>query len=300
VKSILQTSQWANFKKSTGWEIFENSGIFIHKRNLPLSKSFLYIPEIEFSLIDKNLVGWVKQLIQENNCIFARVEIIDPESETITKQMFSSGFIRAFEQVQPKWRQIIDISSDEQEILSQMRQKGRYNVRLAERKGVKIASGRTTNFVRAFYGLYAQTVERERITGRDQKYFENMVDKFSDTDYLDIYTATYDGEPMAAAVIGFYGGVASYLYGGSSRRHKEVMAPYLMHYHIIKDAKSWGCKTYDLIGRDQPDKSGKWAGVTKFKEQFGGRAIEITGSFDLVEKKTAYNIFKFAERLRRK
>ncbi len=300
MKSILQTSQWANFKKSTGWEIFEDFGIFIHKRNLPLSKSFLYIPEIEFDLVDKSLIDWVEQLMRENNCIFARVEIIDPEDEKITKQMFSSGFIRAFEQVQPKWRQIIDISPDEQEILSQMHQKGRYNVRLAERKGVKISFGRTASFIETFYKLYSQTVEREKITGRDQKYFENMVDKFSDTDYLDIYTATYDGEPVAAAVIGFYGGAASYLYGGSSRRHKEVMAPYLMHYQIIKDAKSRGCKTYDLIGRDQPEKSGKWSGVTKFKEQFGGEAVEIAGSFDLVNQKTAYNIFKIAERSRRK
>jgi lipid II:glycine glycyltransferase (peptidoglycan interpeptide bridge formation enzyme) len=300
VKSILQTSQWANFKKSTGWKIFENFGVFVHKRSLPFSKSFLYIPEIEFDHVEENLINWVKQLIQENNCIFTRIEIIDPENEKITKQMFSSGFIRAFEQIQPKWRQIIDISPNEQKILSQMRQKGRYNVRLAERKGVKIASGRSTDFVRTFYGLYAQTIDRERIAGRDLKYFKNMVDKFSDTDYLDIYTATYDREPVAAAVIGFHGGVASYLYGGSSRRHKEVMAPYLMHYQIIKDAKLRGCKTYDLIGRDQPGKSEKWAGVTKFKEQFGGEAVEIAGSFDLVNKKIAYNIFKIAERLRRR
>jgi lipid II:glycine glycyltransferase (peptidoglycan interpeptide bridge formation enzyme) len=73
-----------------------------------------------------------------------------------------------------------------------------------------------------------------------------------------------------------------------------------MHYRIIRDAKLRGCTSYDLIGRDKPEQSGKWAGVTKFKEQFGGRAVEIAGSYDLIEKKTTYNIFKFVERLRRK
>lgn len=300
MKSILQTSQWANFKKSTGWEIFENSGVYVHKRNLPLSQSFLYVPEVDFELVNERLIDWIKQLMDENSCIFVKAEIINPESEQIAKKMLSTGFVRAFEQVQPKWRQIIDISPEEQEIISKMHPKGRYNVRLAERKGVKVTSGRNRKDIKTFHDLYNQTVEREKITGRSREYFENMVDKFSDTDYLEIYTASCDGEAIASAVVSFYGGVASYLYGGSSRRHKEVMAPYLMHWQIIKDAKSRGCGTYDMIGRDKPGNSGKWAGVTRFKEQFGGEAVEITGSFDLIGKKSAYSVFKLAEKMRRK
>jgi len=73
-----------------------------------------------------------------------------------------------------------------------------------------------------------------------------------------------------------------------------------MHWRIICDAKKKNCKTYDMIGRSAPGKSGKWTGVTRFKEQFGGQAVEILGSYDFVRDSLRYGIFKIAEKLRRK
>lgn len=303
MRSILQTHEWAKFKASQGFEILEIDGLFVHKRNLPFGQNFLYLPEVSASQVTPEHIEKLKKLTRENNSIFARLEIIDRFTENADQMIKAFGFVKAFEEVQPKWRQVIDISSGEHEVLSQMKQKGRYNLHLAERKGVIVKNESLkseSDTLRAFYDLYLQTVKREGITGRTSDYFQKMVDNFTDTDYLEIFLATYQNKPIAAALISFYEGVASYLYGGSSREYREVMAPYLMHWKAIQKAKERGCRSYDLLGRSAPERQGKWSGVTRFKEQLGGEAVEILGSYDYVNKSFWYSAFKFAEKIRRK
>jgi len=298
MKSILQSKEWSEFKKSQGFEIFELDGLFVHKRNLPAGRNFLYIPEADASAVNQGHLDQIKKLTKEQKSVFARLEIADNFTENADQMIQALGFIKAFEEVQPKWRQIIDISRAESDILSQMKQKGRYNLHLAEKKGVEVKKG--SENLKIFYDLYGQTVKREGITSRSLQYFENMVDKFKNTDYLEIYLATYQEEPVAGALITFYDGLASYMYGGSSRGHKEVMAPYLLHWKIMQDAKERGCSKYDLLGRTKPGKEGKWAGVTRFKEQLGGEAVEILGSYDFINQNFNYKLFKTVEKLRRK
>ncbi len=308
MKSVLQSKEWAEFKKSQGFEIFELDGLYVHKRNLPAGRNFLYIPEADASAVNQGHLDEIKKLAKEQKSIFARLEIADKFTDNADQMIKALGFIKAFEEVQPKWRQIIDISRPEDDILAQMKQKGRYNLHLAERKGVKIQTSNLKSqndsekikAVEGFYKLYSETVKREGITGRSPEYFQKMIDNFADTDYLEIYLATYQNEPVAAALITFYDGLASYMYGGSSRSHKEVMAPYLMHWKIIQDAKTRGCTKYDLLGRTKPETEGKWAGVTRFKEQLGGEAVEILGSYDFVNQNFGYKLFKTVEKLRRK
>jgi len=322
VRSILQTTEWAEFKKTQGFEILHLGEIFVHKRSLPLGQSFLYLPEVDTDDINPAQLEELKKITREQKSVFARVEFLNPFSENFHKLIRSMRFVPAFEQVQPKWRQIVDLAGSEEEILAGMRPKGRYNIRLAERHQVRIQISKfkvqndpfdatqghpeqsrmddneKLKIVETFYKLYNETTRRERISGRSLEYFQNMVDKFKGSDYLEIYIATYRGEPVAAATVSFCGGVASYLYGGSSREHKEVMAPYLLHWQVMRDAKERGCKAYDLIGRSAPGKEDKWSGVTRFKEQFGGKAVEVLGSYDYVNKPTWYWTFKTVEKLR--
>ncbi len=304
MRSILQTHEWAEFKKTQGFEVLRLGEIFVHKRNFPFGQNFLYLPEVNTDDINPAQLEELKRITHEQKSIFARVEFINPFSENSHKLIRSMKFVPAFEQVQPKWRQMINLTPTEGEILAGMRPKGRYNIRLAQRHQVKIQNAKCevqkcNSKLKIFYDLYSQTTQREKIKGRSLNYFEQMVDKFKGSDYLEIYTASYQNVPLAAAIISFCGGVASYLYGGSSREHKEVMAPYALHWQAMRDAKERGCKEYDLIGRSAPDKEDKWSGVTRFKEQFGGKAVEVLGSYDYVNKPTWYQIFKIAEKFRR-
>ncbi|MCX6809137.1 MAG: peptidoglycan bridge formation glycyltransferase FemA/FemB family protein [Candidatus Berkelbacteria bacterium] len=312
MKSILQTPEWAAFKQSQGFAILKLDELFVHKRNLPLNKNFLYLPEVSAKDINAQGIDDLKKLTQDQDSIFARLELLDEFSENAHKLLLSFGFRKSFEEIQPKWRQIIDLNKTRGTLLAEMKQKGRYNIKVAQKHEVKVQkfssqSSSETDLQKAlkiFYGLYNQTGEREKLKGRGLAYFENLMDQFKDADALGVYIASYQNKPVAGALIGLYDGVASYLYGGSSRENKEVMAPYLMHWQIMVDAKEKGCQIYDMIGRSKPDKDEetplrkssaghRWAGVTRFKEQFGGRAVEFLGSYDFVNKPFFYNVFKF-------
>lgn len=305
MKSILQTKEWANFKSNFDFEIIELGGHFIHKRLLPFGQNFLYLPEVGAQDFSAQGIDGLKSVIKKEDSIFGRLEIADEFSEGAHKLLQSLGFIKAFEELQPKWRHVIDLAGTRGEILAQMKQKGRYNIKLAERKGVKIEhfplKSIEKRHLKYFYTLYQETVKREGITGRSLDYFEKLITSFQETEYFEIYIAIYQNEPLAAALISFYDKTSLYLYGGSTRRHSEVMAPYLMHWQIMIDAKDRGMIFYDMLGRSKPDdQNHKWAGVTRFKEQFGGRAVEILGSYDLVNKTFWYKLFKLVEGLRRK
>ena len=307
MSSVLQSKQWADFKASQGFEIIKMDDLFIHKRNLPLDKNFLYIPEASSSDINGNQVELLKDLTRKEKSIFLRLEMIDRFGENAQKILTSMGFVGAFEQIQPKWRQVVNLRETRGVILSKMKQKGRYNVKLAEKKGVTVVKrtldGKNAdqgNYLRNFFAQYNNTVQREKIGGRSFDYFEKMAAAFTGTDYLAIYLAYFENKPLSSALISFYDGVASYLYGGSSNENREVMAPYLLHWHIMLDAKERGCSVYDLIGRSRPGAEDSWAGLTRFKEQFGGEAVEILGSFDFVNKPLWYKIFMAAEKTRRK
>ncbi len=305
MRSILQTKEWAEFKASQGFEILNLGEVFVHKKNLPLKQNFLYVPEISPDDITPTQIEELKKLAKDNSSIFIRLELYGKYSENAQKLVKSFGYIKSFEQVQPKWRQFVDLTKTTGEILAQMKQKGRYNIKLAERKGVRVESVRlkveNSETLKFFYKLYQETSQRSKISGRPFSYFQKMLELFQQTDYIKIYSAKLGHEYLAVALVSFFGGVATYLYGGSSRRHKEVMAPYLMHWQAIKDAKEAGYKIYDLHGRAKfGDEKSSWAGITNFKEQFGGTPTELLGSYDFVNKPMLYQVFKIAEKMRRR
>jgi len=305
MRSILQTHEWADFKSKFDFEIIELNTHYIHKRKLPYDQNFLYLPEVGAKDFSAGAIDELKKITSANQSIFVRLELIDEFSENAHKLLQSLGFVKAFEELQPKWRHVIDLTPTRGEILAAMKQKGRYNIKLAERKGVRILKFplRTIEpkYLKYFYTLYKETVKREGITGRSFDYFQKLQESFKSTDYFYVYIASYKNEPLSAALISFYDKTSLYLYGGSSRVHNEVMAPYLMHWQIMIDAKERQMLLYDMLGRSKPgDLSHRWAGVTRFKEQFGGRAMEILGSYDYINKPVMYKLFKFAEQVRRK
>lgn len=307
MSSILQSKEWADFKASQGFEIIKVDDIFVHKRNLSANKNFLYVPEASSSDINGNQIDLLKDLAKKEKSIFLRLEMIDRYGENAQKILNSMGFTVAFEQIQPKWRQVVNLSETRGVILSKMKPKGRYNIKLAEKRGVEVKkillNGKDPDqekFLRNLFALYSNTVKREKIGGRSFDYFEKMASAFAGTDYLSVYVAYFENRPLSAALISFYDGAASYLYGGSSSENREVMAPYLMHWQAMLDAKERNCSVYDLIGRSKPGVEDGWAGLTRFKEQFGGEVVEILGSFDFINNPFWYKIFRIAEKTRRK
>lgn len=304
-QSFAQTSLWAKFKEQSGWQAFEVENIWVLEKKLPFGKSFLYSPEVNFGEIHPEQSRGIeyflentKKIAQKNNSIFFRLEILDEFSDEITQNLKENGFIKSFEDIQPEWRQVVDISKNEEEILAQMKQKGRYNIRVAERHGVSVEKSEKID---EFYQIFRQTAQRDGFEIRPQKYFEDLLTILVPAGIAELWIARYNGKTIAAILATFYEGVASYLYGASSNEFREVMAPYLLHWRVIQRAKERGCCSYDLLAvTPQEAVSHKYAGITRFKEQFGGRKVHLVGSYDLVYKPTWYWMFKIAEKYRRK
>lgn len=312
MKSILQTPEWVGLKVSQGWKSYQMEGIFVLEKPLPLGFNFGYSPEVEWN---KEKIEKICEKLKENQknskTLFYRLEILNKIDNDIVQNLTKLGFIKAFEELQPEWRQIIDISKSEEDILNQMKSKGRYNIRVAQKHGVKvevIPLEKLNEGLDEFYRLYSETGKYQKISLRGKKYFRELLEKLYPKNEAVIVTARYNSVANASLIITFFDGVASYLYGGTSRDNKQVMAPYLAHYEAIREAKKRNCGKYDLLAvspkvRDQKletRKNHKYDNLTRFKEQFGGEKVQIVGGYDLIFKPVLYKMFKIVEKYRRK
>lgn len=273
-----------------------------------MGKSFLYSPEVTgkpdqlVALLPK-----VRSIAKERNSICFRLELLIDQNDPIAEQWHAAfrytHFIKAFESVQPDDRQIIGLGHSEDELLAQMKSKGRYNIRVAERSGVQVRESTMSTLetdVATFYEIFQQTAKRDKFSIRSQSYFLELCRILYHHDCGRLFTASYQNQPLAAAIVTFYDGLAAYLYGASSNENRQVMAPYLMHWKIMQWAQSQEALYYDLLAIRPPgDKKHPYDGITRFKEQFGGEAVHLMGSWDLPLQPTWYSLFKLAEGVRR-
>lgn len=299
--SILQAKEWSDFKANFGWKPHKIGKAWVLQKNLAFRKSVLYIPEIcKKDLLDLDMEK-IKELAKKTNAIFLKIEpMIESRDKQSKNFLEKNEFIKSFEELQPTSRQMLDISMPIEKILTQMKHKGRYNINLAKKKGIKITSGTGIRELKNFYKLFVETSKRDRFTPRAKIYFQKMLATFEKKKWGKIYLAYYKHIPLAAVIAGFYKNTAIYLYGASSAEHRNLMAPYLVHWQIIQDAKEKKCKVYDFLAVSPKGiKRHKYDGITQFKEKFGGKHIELIGSFDLVFAPWLYKTYKVIERQRR-
>ncbi len=299
--SIFQTREWSEFKANFGWKAHKIGKVWILQKNLAFRKSVLYIPEIsKKNLLDLDMEK-IKELAKKTGAIFLKIEpLVEIKDKKVKNFLEKHKFVKSFEELQPTSRQILDISPIQEKILAQMKHKGRYNINLAKKKGIKITAGTGIRELKNFYKLFVETSRRDRFTPRAKIYFQKMLSTFEKKKWGKIYLAYYKHEPLAAVIPAFYQNTAVYLYGASSVKYRNLMAPYLVHWEIIKDAKKQGCKIYDLLAVSPKGVTRhKYDGITQFKEKFGGKHIELIGSYDLIFAPWLYNTYKIIEKQRR-
>lgn len=305
MSSFLQTTEWLNFQKSLDRKVwrFDNGVIRanIIRHDLPFGKNYLYIPhgpEIAFEEIKsgvsneiKNFVNHVKKIGKEEKTIFIKME---PLRDTVPELFYQAGIKikRTGKSVQPNKTVVLNLNLEENELLHRMHHKTRYNINLASRKGLKLIE---SDDIKTFWKLLKKTAKTDRFSTHNLGYYEKLIDLFKDRDDLKtkLFLVNYDGRPVAGAIVMLYGDTAHYLHGASDRDYRHLMAPYFMHWEIIKKYKSIKYKVYDFWGID----ARKWPGVTRFKFGWGGDTVEYPGSFDLPVSKTWYLIYKIARRI---
>jgi lipid II:glycine glycyltransferase (peptidoglycan interpeptide bridge formation enzyme) len=214
---------------------------------------------------------------------------------------------RAAADIQPPDSVIIDLDTGEEAILQGMKSKWRYNIRLAEKKGVSVRRAAAEELP-VFYSLYRETARRDGIAIHSMDYYAALFDHSREWDKPDrrgnadigLYIAEHEGEALAAIITLFRGREAVYLYGASSDRRRNLMAPYALQWKAMKDAKAAGCLSYDLYGiPPSEDPSHPMAGLYLFKTGFGGRIIHRPGSWDYTYRPLMMRLFRTAESLRK-
>ncbi|MBU4421649.1 aminoacyltransferase [Candidatus Parcubacteria bacterium] len=276
---FLQSKEWEEFQQSLGRKTFRILDTLIIKMPFALGLSFLYSPKGKCQQLEE-----IRKIAKKEKAFFYRIE---PQEKP------NKRFLQ-FRDKEPKCTQILDLSKSEKELLAGMKQKARYNIRLAEKKGIKILTPpnlplhkrRNGEGFEEFYSLLLQTSERQNIKLHQKDYYQKLVA------FNKIFIAYYNNEPIAGAMVNFYENTATYLHGGSSDEHKDLMAPYLLHWEIIKYAKSQNLKYYDWWGVDEK----KWPGITRFKKGFGGEEICAPGTFDLPINKLLYCIYHYVRK----
>jgi lipid II:glycine glycyltransferase (peptidoglycan interpeptide bridge formation enzyme) len=164
---------------------------------------------------------------------------------------------------------IIDLTQSEKEILAQMKQKGRYNIRIAEKHDVRV---KKSDDIDAYYQLAKKTGERDQYKIVSKQKYDSFLKHLPGSFLLLAYQ---NNEPIAGVLGVFWGRQAIYYYGASDYAHRASMAPYLLQWESIKKAKAAGCVSYDLLGI-APEGAGNhpWDGISSFKEKFGGEVVE--------------------------
>ena len=213
-----------------------------------------------------------------------------------------SGPQRAAPAVQPQSTVIVDLRRDESELLQAMKPKTRYNVRLAERRGVTVRSAGADALDR-WYRLHRDMATRQGITRHSERYFGELFATV--TAYhgrrprLLLLMAQYAGEEVAGIVVSLFGRRARYLYGASSDRHRRAMPNYRLQWEAMRLAKEAGCDTYDLFGIPRSaDRSLPMAGLYRMKTGFGGAIVHRADAYDAVLNRPRHAAFRAAETVR--
>ncbi len=299
---FLQSFEWGEFQEILGNKVFrlgveENKELIavatLVKKYLPGQKikSYFFCPRGPVFKSDnkkyiKFLFNEIKKIAKKENVVFLRFE---PEQEIKNKE-FS---IKKTIDIQPKKTLILDISKEKEDILKNMHQKTRYNIRLAERKGVEVSELKDLE-LNEFWKIIEETSKRDGFRSHPREYYEKMFN--FNKDFLKFYVARYEGKIISCLIAVFSGNMATYTHGASSNNNRNVMAPYLLQWHAICKSKEKGYKYYDFHGIDEE----KWPGVTRFKKGFNGSEMSYSGTFDLVFDKSWYFLYKFVRWVRRK
>lgn len=196
----------------------------------------------------------------------------------------------AFDRIQPQHLARIDLRGrSEAEVLAAMKQKTRYNIRLAERRGTVIrVCGEEA--LQEFYALMRETGQRDGFAVRPKRYFSRILSSLGT--HARLYMAYYENVPIAGAIAAQYGDQTWYLYGASSSKHREQMPNYLLQWHMIRWAIEGGCAVYDFRGVSGGQADVKTMGLWRFKSGFGAQLQSLVGEYELPLKPAVCSLMK--------
>jgi peptidoglycan pentaglycine glycine transferase (the first glycine) len=297
---LLQMGEWGELKKDFGWEpvrvVSDDTGVQILFRKLPLGFTIGYMPKPAGSKqwAEGSVQFWreVDEICKRHRAVFLKVE---PDAWLEDFNLQLSTFKRSTHNIQPPRTIIVSIKEDEEAILARMKQKTRYNIRLAEKKRVAV---RAWDDIAAFHEMMTVTGGRDGFGVHSKEYYQRAYELFHPKGTCELLLAEHAGKPLAALMVFANGKRAWYVYGASNNEERNRMPTYLIQWEAIRWAKARGCEEYDLWG--VPDENeealeaqfekrsdGLW-GVYRFKRGFGGEVKRAAQALDRVYNPLLY------------
>ena len=315
VSHPLQSFAWGEFKKAMGQNV---ERICIFNDNKPVSAFQVSFHKIPYTgktvgylpkgcMPDADQINSLKETALKHRAIFIKLEpnvYADSADDVFKEQenfLLKNAAVRG-KNLFTEYNFHLDLTSGIDELFANLRSKTRYNVRLAEKKGVEIIEDSSENGMETYIRLMQETTSRQKFFSHTPQYYRtmwNVIGK-SKNSMMRIFHAMYQGQPLVSWIIFNFNGRLYYPYGASSDACREVMASNLMMWEMIKYGHEKSCKSFDLWGSlgPNPDAKDPWYGFHHFKEGYNPVLVKNLGTFDLVYKKFFYKSFNLADKIR--
>ena len=316
-QEFLQSESWLRFQESTGKKTtrltgdgFSAQGILC---DLPVVGKYLYVPR--GPLFSAEIARDAAQLTEKMQALIAlacqekaawiRIEPATEDALASIKKATDKKIVKAPHDTQPREVLVADLSQSEEALLAAMKSKTRYNIRLAEKRGVKVFATREAHHQKAFLDLMQRTADRKEIVPHPRAYYEKFLTALPE-EMCYLFVAEYEGRILGANLLMIFGGTATYLHGGSSDEHRDVMAPYLLQWEQMKFAKAAGAAWYDFGGvhtvgnTENGGQLHTWTGITRFKTGFSPETVPLLfpGAYDIILNPETYRLYDYLRQLK--
>jgi peptidoglycan pentaglycine glycine transferase (the first glycine) len=299
--TFIQSFEWGEVKSGT-WipnylavgddtENYLTTALILKRRIPGTGKFVLYCPRGPvFKNFDPEVITFffdsISIFAKKHKAILLKCDPEIPETTEVLINLFHSiGLIFNPENIQPRATIILDLHPPEDNLLQSFHHKTRYNIKLAQKKGVEIREVVTKDGVDVFYDLFRLTSDRDRFLILQKSYFYHLWETLYPKGMCAVFTAHYQNQPLAAIFQIIFGDTMTYLYGASSNEHRNLMPNHLIHWHAIQWAKSRNILKYDFWGipSNPHDRHPLW-GVYRFKKGFCETETRWIGMIERVYK----------------
>jgi lipid II:glycine glycyltransferase (peptidoglycan interpeptide bridge formation enzyme) len=307
---ILQTWEWGAFKERQGWRaihyLWEIRGkpcaaaLALLRRPARLPLGVMYVPKGPTLPWDdcpflQHVLADLEIAARRVGAVFLKidpdVEEDTPEGEIVTTTLRARGWRPSAEQVQFRNTLLLDLILSPDDLLARMKPKWRYNIRLAQRKGVTVRPG-TVEDLPLLYRMYQETSVRDRFVIRPEEYYRDAWGRFICKGLAQPLIAEIAGTPVAMVILFRFGQRAWYMYGASRSIYREYMPNHLLQWEAIQWAQAQRCTVYDFWGApERPDESDPMWGVYRFKAGFGARPVRFIGAWDFPVHRVIYDLY---------
>jgi peptidoglycan pentaglycine glycine transferase (the first glycine) len=239
--------------------------------------------------------------------IFFHVELpIENSNAALVEKLAHSLKFSSARALQATDTLVLDLRKTSEQLLNAMHEKTRYNIRLAEKKGVQIFSStgmEARENLKSFLLLNKQTTARDKFASHAPMYYGAMLQRLP-PEMIKVYVANYEQQAIAANIIITFGDTTTYVHGASGNLNRNVMAPYLLQWRQILDAQISGSQCYDFFGIETPERprtswaGGSWVGITRFKQGFQGQVVSSVGAYELPLRRSWYRILNIRRKFK--